>query len=224
MIGFFVALEHSNKDDFVKDVESYLDDDARYIIAMETAKDKHIETKGEHFHFVGDMTDKQYDTFRKTILVKKYERQGVARNGVGRQYGKIGKIRDETKLMQYTCKEAKYKDNLIFKKIDLKTIQDLIQKSYQKEDRQFPLKELMEHLKANSMYFYDSVYDECDRLESVCSVRYDKIEFAIIQFYLDNSTCEKTLTKSQIKSITTKFLMYYTHLPNIKDMYNYIMR
>lgn len=218
MIGFFVALEHSLKDDFVKDIEAYLDADAKYIIAMEVAKDKHIETKGEHFHFVGDMTDKQYDTFRKTILVKKYQRQGVARNGVGRQYGKIGKIRDETKLMQYTCKD----NNIIYRKIDLKTIQELIQKSYHKEERQFPFKELMEHLKKNSNYYYDLEVDNGWVHES--RVEYYKIEFAIIQFYMDNSTCEKTLTKSQIKSIVTKYLMYYTPFLKIEDVYSYIMK
>lgn len=218
MIGFFVALEHSYKDDFVKDIESYLDDDAKYILAMEVAKDKHVETKGEHFHFVGDMTDNQYDKFRKTILVKKYERQGVARNGVGRQYGKIGKIRDETKLMQYTCKD----NNIIYRKIDLKTIQDLIQKSYHREDRKFPLKALMEHLRANSHAHYQDMTDDPDWDDH--KVEYVQIEFDIIQFYLDNSTCEKTLTKSQIKSITTKYLMYYTPYINKYDIYNYIMR
>lgn len=218
MIGFFVVLEHSYKDEFVKDIESYLDDDAKYIIAMEVAKDKHIETKGQHFHFVGDMKDKQYDTFRKTILVKKYTRQGVARNGIGRQYGKIGKIRDETKLMQYTCKD----NNIIYRKIDLKTIQDLISSSYKKEDRQFPLKELLEHLKANTPSYYGELgwHHTLDDHH----VHYDKIEFDIIQFYLDNSTCEKILTRSQIKSITTKYLMYYTPYVTKHDIYNYIMR
>jgi len=219
MIGFFVALEHSHKDDFVMDVEKYLEDDARYIISMETVKDKHAETKGEHFHFIGDMSDKQYDTFRKTIIVKKYNRQGIARNGIGRQYGKIGRIRDETKLMTYTCKD----NNLIYKNIDLKTIQKYIQESYKKEDREFPFKQLMEHLKSMSRCFYECKYDN-DKLQQVNAIRYDRIEFAIIQFYLDNSTSEKTITKSQIKSITIKFLMYYTHNLNIQDIYNYIMR
>jgi len=218
MLGFFVALEHSNKDTFVNDVESYLDDDARYIISMEIAKDKHVETKGEHFHFVGDMSDKQYDTFRKTILVKKYQRQGVARNGVGRQYGKIGKIRDETKLMQYTCKD----NNILYRKIDLKTIQELIQKSYKKEDRQFPFKDLMEYLKINSNNYYQNDIDNGWIHDS--HVEYYKIEFDIIQFYMDNSTCEKTLTKSQIKSITTKYLMYYTSFKNINHIYSYLMK
>lgn len=218
MIGFFVALDHFNKDEFVKDIESYLDDEAKYIIAMEIAKDKHVETKGEHFHFVGDMTEKQYDSFRKTVLVKKYQRQGVARNGVGRQYGKIGKIRDETKLMQYTCKD----NNIIYRKIDLKTIQELIVSSYKKEDRQFPFKELLEHLKANNASYYEAL-GWSHQLDDH-SVQYDKIEFDIIQFYLDNSTCEKILTKSQIKSITTKYLMYYTPFVNKNDIYNYIMR
>ena len=218
MIGFFVALDHSFKDDLVKEIESYLDDDAKYILAMEVAKDKHVETKGEHFHFVGDMSQKQYDTFRKTILVKKYKRQGVARNGVGRQYGKIGKIRDETKLMQYTCKD----NNIIYRKIDLETIQYMIQNSYKKEERQFPFKELMEYLKTNSNNYYQIEEDNGWITDS--HIEYYKIEFDIIQFYLDNSTCEKTLTRSQIKSITTKYLMYHTPFKNISQIYNYIMR
>lgn len=217
MIGFFVALEHSYKDDFVKDIESYLDDDARYIIAMEVAKDKHVETKGEHYHFVGDMTDKQYDSFRKTILVKKYTRQGQARNGVGRQYGKIGKIRDETKLMSYTVKDK----NIIYKKIDLKIIQELIQKSYHKEDRQFPLKELMVYLKDRSNNYYVEAQEVVSGSKPML-VSYTEIEYDIIRFYLQNSSCEKTLTRSQIKSLTTKYLMYYTPFQNITDIHRYI--
>lgn len=222
MIGFFIALEHSFKEELIKDIESYLDDEARYILAMETVKDKHAETKGEHFHFVGDMTDKQYDTFRKTIIVNKHKRQGVAKNGIGRQYGKIGKLRDETKLMSYTCKDG----NIHYKNIDLKKIQELIQQSYHKEDREFPFKKLMEHLKTNACTFYECILDVYNNnmIEKVNAVRYDRIEYAIIQFYLDNSKAEKVPTKSQIRSITTKFLMYYTNSPNIEDIHNYIMR
>lgn len=217
MIGFFIALEHSYKDDFVKDIESHLDVSARYILAMETAKEKHIETKGEHFHFVGDMSEKQYDRFRKTIIVKKYQRQGVARNGVGRQYGKIGKVRDETKLMQYTCKD----NNILFRNIDLKEIQELIQKSYKKEDKTFPFERLMEYLKTNSNNYYINEVDNGWISDS--QIEYYKIEFDIIQFCIDNSKTEKVLTRNQIKSITTKYLMYYTPFRNINHIYSYIM-
>lgn len=217
MLGFFVALEHEFLDSLKADIEAYLPDEACYILAMETAKDSHPDTKGQHFHFVGDMTDKQYDSFRKTVLVKKYDRKGQARNGVGRQYGKIGKLRDETKLMQYTLKDK----NIIYRNIDLKTIQDLMNKSYHKEDKKFPFKELMEHLKANSDSYYDDMSDYPDWKD--CKVEFSRIEFDIIQFYLDNSSSEKIITRSQLKSITTKYLMYYTPYPCKYDIYNYIM-
>lgn len=213
-----IVLGHSFKDELVKDIESYLDDDARYILAMETCIGKHQDTSGQHYHFVGDMTEEQYDAFRKTIIVKKYKRQGVAKGDIARQYGKIGNIRDVTKLMQYTVKDG----NIIYKNIDLKTIQDLITSSYKKEERQFPFKELMEYLKTNSNNYYDNEVDNGWIHES--HVEFNKIEFDIIQFYLDNSTCEKTVTKSQIKSIVTKYLMYYTPFKNINHIYSYIMK
>jgi len=216
MIGFFIALEHSYKDDLCKDLEGYLDTSAAYILAMETVKDKHIETKGQHFHFVGHMTDVQYDSFRKTIIVKKYKRQGIAKDGIGRQYGKVRKIRDETKLMQYTVKDY----NIIYKNIDLKTIQELYRKSYHAEDRRFPFEELMEHLKANSNLYYHIVGEY--KHSQTRQVDFRSIETAIIQFYLNHSKCEKIVTKSQLKSITTRYLMYYSQFINIDDIYNYI--
>lgn len=217
MIGFFIALEHSFKDDLLKDIDAYIDASASYILAMEVAKDKHVETKGQHFHFVGNMTEKEYDSFRKTIIVKKHKRQGVARNGVGRQYGKIGKIRDETKLMSYTCKD----NNIIYKNIDLEKIQELIQQSYHKEDRQFPFKELMQYLVAHVFHYYDIEHDNGWITSN--NVHPHKIEYSIIQFYIDNSKCEKPLSRATIRSITTKFLMYYTPYRNIDHIYSYIM-
>ena len=215
MIGFFIALEHSFKDELLKDIEGYLDTSASYILVMETVKDKHSETKGQHFHFVGDMTDQQYDSFRKTVIVNKFKRQGVAKNGIGRQYGKVKKIRDEMKLLQYTVKDQ----NIIYKNIDLKTIQELIQGSYKKEDRLFPFEELMAHLKENSPRYYNKRSGEYHQ-HIDCDFRL--IETDIIKFYLEHSKCEKIITKSQLKSITTRYLMYYSTYRNIDDIYNYI--
>lgn len=213
-----IVLEHSFKTELVKDIESYLDEDARYILSMETCIGKHHDTSGQHYHFVGDMTDDQYDAFRQTIIKKKYKRQGVSKGDIARQYGKIGRIRDETKLMQYTVKD----NNIIYKNIDLKTIQELISSSYKKEDRKFPFEKLMEYLKTNSNNYYDNEVDNGWIHES--HVEFNKIEFDIIQFYLDNSKFEKTVTKSQIKSITTRYLMYYTPFKNVNHIYSYIMK
>lgn len=212
MIGFFVALEHCLKGQLQNDVESYMDPSGCYILAMETAKDKHVETKGEHFHYVGDMSLKQYDSFRKTILVAKYKRQGVARNGIGRQYGRIGKIRDETKLMTYTVKD----ENIIFKNIDLKTIKEYIRESYKKEDRQMPIEQLMLSLQNASSTFTSLTGNEYH-------YEFYKIELAIIQFYMLNSNHKKVLSKAQVRNLTTRYLMYYTNSPNIQLIHQYIM-
>lgn len=204
-----VALNHDISSELIKSFEEYIDVSARYLVGMETAKDAHAQTKGQHFHFIADMSEKQYDKFRKTILVNKYKLQGVAKMGMPRQYGKIKKIRDETKLFQYTCKD----ENIIYKNIDLKTIQEYIAKSYHREERKMPIEELMADLKANVGMFYNEDG----------SIRFSMIECAIIQFYCDNSEKEKVLTKSSVKSLTIRFLMYYTPKRNIHEIHKYIM-
>ena len=108
MIFFMVALAHSEIEDFKNNLLQYIDVSGRYLIGMETAPDSHSATGGQHLHIAADMDAKQYDSFRKTILVKKYKLQGQAKDGHARQYGIVRKVRDEMKMMSYSCKDKTF--------------------------------------------------------------------------------------------------------------------
>lgn len=197
MLAFFCALPFDQSSNLIKYLETYIDASASYIVAMETSPTAHAETQGQHFHLCVDMDNKQYDTFRKTILVNKYKLQGQARNGIGRQYGKVNKIREETKMLQYTVKDQ----NIIYKNYDLKTIQELIENSYKRTTHLSTFELLMKHL-------HEIPYTQTCYTEYV-----DHIEDSIIDYYITNSI-GKALSKNHLRSLTTSFLMYHTKFKN----------
>lgn len=142
-VFFFVAVRHSQKEQVIEDLEQYIDPSSSYIIALEISKHSHQDISGEHFHFaIKDMTDKQYDAYRKTILVKKYQLRGQAKDGLSRQYGRTKKVRDETKFLAYTVKD----NNYICKNIFLHNIQEYIDASYPRNDKFDFTKDLFVHL------------------------------------------------------------------------------
>lgn len=211
MLGFIVAAHHDCSMTLISDLKTYIDPSAQLLVAFETVKDKHKKTNGEHYHFcVNPMTDKQYDNFRKTILVNKMLLSGQARNGVPRQYGRIKSIRDETKLLQYTCKDK----NIYSENIDLKTLQEYIEKSYPKKDspKDF-VSALMTYLDSKNSSFY---------LPGIDDPQYSCIELAILQYYITENI-GKPVSKTTLRSLTTRYLMYHSgNLVSTKMVYEYI--
>lgn len=204
MIAFFAALHHDQSANLIKYIEQYITDaSASYLIALETSKNTHLETQGQHIHICINSTTFNYDTFRNTILKNKYSLQGQARNGIGRQYGKIKDVRDETKLLTYCCKEAN--NNIYFKNIDLKTIQEYITNSFKKESHLSLFEKLMEHL-TNIPYTNTTVDYYC---------YYAALEDATIDYYIDNNV-GKSLTKNHMRSLVTSFLMYHSKITKTK--------
>lgn len=201
MISFFCALAHDQSSNLIKYIDSYIKDvSASYLITLETSEDSHIETQGQHFHICIQSSTFNYDTFRNSILVNKFKLSGRAvKNSHGRQYGKIHNLRDETKLMQYCCKEKNIK-NIIYKNIDLKTIQELIEKSYPKKKQNVSIyEELMKHLAKVPTHNYS--------VEYYCY--FGALEDATIDYYIDNNV-GKSLSKNHMKSLITSFLMYHS--------------
>lgn len=209
MIAFFFCAFHCDVSAHILSLESYIDASACYLLGLETSKDSHAEYKGQHIHICADMDERQYDNFRKTYLVKKLHLSGQAQHGRSRQYGKVRNIRDETKMLQYSLKDK----NIIFRNYDLKRIQELIQGSFTKREKKDFITEVMEHLQAG--WFYSIV--EPSRLEI------HLIEIRIIQYYMDQRVM-KPLSKSQIKSLTVKYLMYFhKNTFDMEKLYYYIM-
>lgn len=211
MIAFMVALSHSERETFREFLEKYLDPMAPYIIGSETAKDAHQDTSGQHFHICCNMTDKQYDSFRKTILVKHYQLKGQARDGKARQYGRVRSIRDETRMMQYSVKDK----NIIYKNIDLKTIQQLIDASYHRPEKRNYLDECMQHLDEHSG---DFVEFQNNLLFQEQVVNYSKIEKCALAYYVRET--EKTISRSLLRMATIHFMR--TRNYKIDDIYLYL--
>lgn len=211
MLAFFFCAYHCDISSHILSLESYIDASASYIIALETSTDSHSEFEGQHLHICADMSEKQYDSFRKTYLVKKLQLSGQAKKGRARQYGKVRNIRDETKMLQYSVKDK----NIYYRNYDLKTIQQLIQDSFKKKEVKDFITELMEHLQ--SLHFYAEDPNGIPRIEI------HLVEIAIIKYYIENRIM-KSLSKSQIKSLTTKYLMYYhKNAFDLEKLYYYIM-
>lgn len=201
MISFLVALNFSKIDEFINSLKLYLGDDPRYLIGMEVSKDSHATTNGEHMHIICDMDEPVYDRFRKTILVKKYQLRGQARNGQPRQYGKIRCIRDETKMLQYTVKDQ----NVRFEGYTVDEIQGYIKHSYPRKERRNLRDEIIQFLDTEPLWV-----DNAFQLTLA--------EKSVIKFYIENT--DKIITRNIIKNHIT----HYLQLKNkVEILYNYII-
>lgn len=182
----------------VEDIERYLDASSCYLIGLETAPKAHPQTGGQHYHVFCDMTKQNYEKYRKTILVNKMGLTGQARNGIGRQYGVIKHIRDETKMMSYTLKN----NNIIYKNIDLKTIQDSYSESYTTKSPKTFVDEIMSYLLTVDFYKMEG------EITPVPIIDFELLEKAIVGYYIDNDI-GKPVSKATIKSLATRYLMYH---------------
>lgn len=206
---FMSAIEHKEIEKVQIMLEKYIDASASYIISMETSKTAHKETKGQHMHYAVQMDDKQYDAFRHTCFNNTYKLRGRAVDGQPRQYGKIKQVRDESKFLSYTVKDK----NIIYKNIDLKTIQEYICKSYERVDKKDFVQALTDHL--SSKAFYRDIETMQD------NIAIDHIELEILKYSMQNN---KAVTKSYIKHITSTFLQLHLkdREKHIKEIFAYI--
>jgi hypothetical protein len=183
---WFVAITHDRVPEYIKHLDKYLDPSAALIVSKETARGVHHETKGQHIHIAADMSVETYNKFHKNIHVEQLKLRRKANEKGGKQCGRVHNVRDELKMLSYTVKN----NNIIYKNIDLKTIQNYIEGSYpKKEDWD---NDLIQYLILN-------VQD---------SLNLDTIDNLIISYYQSNSKKKANLTRMKIKQITLRYLMY----------------
>lgn len=195
---FFIALTHDLREEVISDLEKYLNEDQSYIISLETSATSHKDVSGEHYHFaVENFTN--YHNYCKNIIKRKYGLKGKATKGLhGNQYGKVNQVRDQEKFLQYILKEGNI-DNIIYKKIDLKIIQEYMQRSYKKEDRRSFYDNLMNYLVTLQLTFVNNH-----------NIDFQKLEMHIIRFISEGGADTKmSVTRSKVKSYATAFIMYY---------------
>lgn len=204
---FMGAIPHDQIDKVQEYLVKYIDASASYIIAMETAPNSHKETKGQHMHFAVQMDDKQYDLFRRACFTNYYKLRGKAIKDLPRQYGKIKHIRDETKFLSYTVKDK----NIVYRNIDLETINQYIERSHPKQDFRDKRTQCMDYLKTLS---FEPIAGLTEMIQT------DQIEQEILKWHMDK---DEHICKTTIKSLTRHYLqIHYRHrIRDFKQIYAY---
>ena len=112
-------------------------------------------------------------------------------------------------MCQYTVKDK----NIIYKNIDLKTIQEYISKSYERPDKRDYMSELTIMLDDNLANFTSS-NDIFDR-----TLDYQKIEMCVLSYF--RHTTNQKLSKHLLRSSTLTWLSNHKAVTD-KDIYYYL--
>lgn len=140
-----------------------------------------------HYHFVVQMSEKDYHKYAKRVFKDKFNLRGRAIKDYPRQYGKIKKIADISKMQAYTLKEGDYRTNMSLEKIN-----ELIILSKQNTRKSTLEEELM-----NDLIKFDTPH----------MGDYD-LQKRILRFYMNQET-KVIITKSKLNNLLTKYKMFY---------------
>ncbi len=150
--AFFGAIEHQYFEEVKEVLLSYPNEG--YIISKEVSPDAHIETKGEHIHFLVNMKPDDYHKFAIRIFKKRFALRGRATEGAPRQYGKVKHIENLERMKAYTLKDGHFETNLSEDEIPK------LQQLAKEEDKESVFKaNLMKYLQAN---YTPTLYDSTD--------------------------------------------------------------
>lgn len=193
---WFVAIKHIKVNDYIIDLKKYLKTNAKYIVAQETKKNVHKETNGEHIHVAATMSEENFKRFHQNIHQKKLKLQLRAGNGVGKQAGRVKDVKDQVKMLAYTCKDK----NLQTQNMTKQEIEELIEKSYPKADTWED--QIMQNIHLHLQMPFAPI-DYCN----IDAVSMD-IETLIIDHYLQHSKQKAVPSRAYIKKLMLRFLMY----------------
>lgn len=198
-----ISYHHLHKDDVLKDILRYSDTSASIMICLETSKNPntHKKTKGEHYHICVE-NPFDWKNYRNTILVNKYKLIGKTMKDQPSEYCLTHKVKDEDRFKVYMVKEKN--NNNIYRNIDLKTIQDYIERSYPKVDIKSFQQKLMEYLETMMFGFVDSN----------AGLKIQDIEMEIINYIcLHGKESRMACSRSRVTSYATQFIMYHIYNP-----------
>lgn len=201
---WFAAVKHSTVPDYVSKLEQYLDISASYIIGKEIAKGVHHTTNGEHIHVAAQISKETYKKFHLNYHVGQLKLLMKTKDGIAKQNGLVKTVRNETRFLSYCCKD----NNIIYKNIDLKTIQDYIEASFPKTETWE--NDIIDFVKLH-YDLADKLYDNLETLDrngpAYLSITTD-LEELIVNYYITNSKKKCVPVKNTIRKIVLRFLMY----------------
>ncbi len=200
-LAFFGAIPHSQIDYLNEVLQEY--SIGEYVLCGETTTDAHKETQGEHFHFVVQMSLKDYHKFSKRIFIDKYKLRGVAKKGLPRQYGKVKVIENLAKMKAYTVKggdKALIRTNLSCTELDALILESFQneEKNQQHQQHKQQLFSVLDTVDCRSWFQETSSMSARDTFSRDCCSNYHQLEFALILFYIkiDKSPPANSIVKS----------------------------
>ena len=202
-LAFFFAIKHEHYPYLRETLHKY--EIGKFLIAQETDKKVHLESEGQHFHFLVQMTVESYSKFSKVVR-DKFKLRGRAIEGKPRQYGRIKEIKDLDRMAAYTLKDGNYYTNMDDTDLDkwykLSFKKDLKKKHYDK---------LMAYIDGFPIKVLGEWHDQPD--EPPTKHFPQSIALAIIDYY--RTYCPDVgLTPSIIRSYVNKYLLYYSSHDN----------
>lgn len=189
---WFLQKPHSEVETIKKDLLKYTQ---RFVLALERCKGAHKETNGEHYHIAAEIDQEEYNRYKQNIYQKQYKLRGKAIDGKPKQYGKIEKVRDQTKMLAYTIKDM----NLVLNGITLEELQQSIDVSYPKTETWE--QQIIDALKAQ---------DNDDRITlGNIEAKVMELEILVLNHYLVYSTTLAVPSRAFMKKIIIRYLMYF---------------
>lgn len=201
---WFAAVKHSTVPEYKKKLEQYLDISAAYIIGLETAKGVHHTTNGEHIHVAAQIDKDTYKKFHLNYHVGQLKLIMKTKDGIAKQNGLIKTVRNETRFLAYTCKD----NNIIYRNIDLKTLQEYIEESFPKVETWE--NDIIDFIKQN-FDPSDTLEDESEDLGHQGPAYHrlpQLVECIIVNYYITNSKKKSVPARTTIKKLVCRYMMY----------------
>ncbi len=200
-IAFYLALHFSKFEEIKEKLTKYIEPTAQYLVVGEKAMETHQATNGEHFHFLVQMSQKAYTNFTKHFIMK-YKLRGNAKNGIGRQYGKIKNIKDLERLHSYMLKDQDL-GNPIYTNYENDEIDKWAEKSFKKKNKKTYLEEFSEKIT-------DRIHSS-QRLTSdnLLGIKRSLLRPIVFDIHISTPGTTKAITISQINSIINYWIQFH---------------
>lgn len=194
MKAFYIALPHSEEDTLWEFLCNYTNPTRKLVMASEVSKKSHQDISGQHFHVCVDWDTKTYEAFKKTIIEKHYKLTGKAEKGGHRKYGIVRQIRDEDKMLSYTIKDGKFRQQNYTEE----EIEEAKENSYQKEDRKTNIELCLEYLIKMNKYRYPDL-----ALKDTLAIY--EFEEQVLLYWIENIK-DKVINKTTLHHIIVRYL------------------
>lgn len=209
-IAFFGAIKHNQTDYVLQILQEY--DIGSWLLGLEVTKDAHKETNGEHIHFLVQMNDKDYHKFSKRIFIDKYKLRGKALKDKPRQYGRVKKIEDLSRMAAYTIKDKNIRTNMSEEQLEqYRAI------AFQNQEKDDFRQDLMKYIE--DQY---NISQKQDDYGVAIPWTFSQIGCCIIKYYRSLKD-HLPVNKAQIESHIRYYMMYhnriYTDLHIFKIMF-----